>query len=153
MYEQLDRFENERNNKRTAREDAPAQWELLKHNVSQLSSKRYDGQPFQWIDRPEQMVTFVQLDEVAAQLFDEGQRNFAMKGRYRVRFGRRPLGANEVFSALLVEPEEWELTAGTMEDEFIWLRGQYRFFPEDLAEAIAVRLTKAYDEFKEAASL
>jgi len=151
MYEQLDKFENERNNKKAAQEGAAEQWELLKHNLSQLPNKRHDGQPFQWTNSSERMVTFVRLGEVAAQLFDEGRRDVAKKGGYRIRFGRRPLGANEFFSELLVEPEEWELTPGTMDGEFIWLRGQYRFFPEILAEAIALKLTEVYDEFKRAA--
>lgn len=153
MFEQLDNFQNERNNNKAAQEDAPAQWELLKHNLSQLPSKRYDDQPFQWADRPERMETLLLLGEVAAQFFDDGKRDVAKKGRYRIRFGRRPLGPHEARLDELVEPEEWELRPGTMNDEFIWLRGEYRFLPETLAEAIAIKLTEVYDEFKEAARL
>jgi hypothetical protein len=153
MFEQLDQFENDGNNRNAAFGDAPAQWELLKHNLSQLPSKRYDGRPFQWTDRPERMESFVRLGEVAAQLFDEGKRDVAKKGRYRIRFGRPPLGPNEVRLDELVEPEEWELMPGTLNDEFIWLRGEYRFLPETLAEAIAIKLTEVYDELKDAARL
>jgi hypothetical protein len=80
---------------------------------------------------------------------DESKRDVARKS-YRVRFGRPPLGPQQVRLDELIEPKDWELNPGTLEGEFIWLVDSKRFLPETLADAIAVKVTQCHQEFDEA---
>ena len=152
MFDQFDDFAKQHENEKNSKKDALAQWEFLKHCVSQLSSqhKSFDGHPFAWSvdDGP----AILRLKEVAAQFIEESKRDLARKA-YRIRFGHRPLGAHEAYSELLVHSEEWELEPSVLEDEFMWLVDGKRYLPEHLAEAVALMLTSCYQEFEEASRL
>jgi hypothetical protein len=152
MFERFDDFAKQYENEKNGRKDAPAQWEFLKHCVSQLSSQHnsFDGHPFDW--NVDDGAAILCLKEVAAQFIDESKRDFARKG-YRIRFGQRPLGAHEAYSEPLVHSEEWELKPSVLEDEFVWLVDGKRYLPEHLAEAVALMLTSCLEEFEEARRL
>ena len=149
MFEQFDEQAKRIEDEKDSRKNAPAQWEMLKHFVSQLSSghRAFDGHPFQWI-ADEGGTAILRLNEVAAQFVDESRRDVSRRG-YRIRFGQRPLGPQEVRLEELVSPEEWELEPGTLEGEFIWLVDGKRFTPETLADAVALKVTECHQEFEE----
>ena len=153
MFEQFDELARQTEDEKNNLKNAPAQWELLKHLVSQLSegNRSFDGHPFQWGGGPNGPA-FIQLYEVAAQFFAERKRDGTGLG-YRVRFGRPPLGPQQVHLDELIEPEDWELKPGSLDGEFIWLIDLKRFTPETLADSIAIKLTECYKEFKEAQRL
>ncbi len=152
MFEQFDEYTKQIEDEKNKWKDAPAQWELLKHFVSQLADgeRGFDDHPFRWT-ADENGTAILRLHEVAAQFIDESKRNVARKG-YRIRFGQ-PQTAHGAFSEAPLEPEEWKLEPGTLEGEFIWLIDGKRHLPEQLAQDIAFKVTECHQEFEQRSRL
>lgn len=139
MFEQFDDLENERNNKKAARDDAPTHFENLKKSMAQIQGKKYKDQFFDWTahDGGDSLLT---LGAVAAQFM-------VRKDRYIIEFGGLPSYEQ---AADRPQPERWELTPDSLDGEFIWMVGQQRNPPEHLAERIATRVSEFYDGYEEA---
>lgn len=145
MFEQFDKNEDNESIKKTA----GAEFERLKQFMWKIEGKAYKGQFFNWTD-PRGGNAVLLLGEVAAQFIDLGKRDVAKKGTYIVRFGQRPYSAQEQSPGELVHPDNWELTPSVVEGQFVWLAEERRYFPEMLAEAIALKLAEVSDAFTEA---
>jgi hypothetical protein len=141
MFEQFDDNENDERIKKTA----GTEFIHLKQLMSQIEGKQYKGEFFNWTESSGSGGILL-LGEVAAQLI-------AWRGTYNVRFGQRPYSAHEQSPGALVYPENWELTPDVLEGGFIWMIDGKRYPPETLAESIAAKLAKVYDNFKEGARL
>lgn len=141
MFEQFDDFKNNENNRKAARADAPTHFENLKKSMSQIQGKQYKGQFFDWT-APDGGDALLTLGTVAA-------RFMRRKDSYYVEFGGLPSYAQ---AADRPQPEKWELTPDSYEGVFVWMTGQKRNLPEQLAEAIAARVAEFYDGYEEAVS-
>jgi hypothetical protein len=135
MFEQFDKNENDESIKKTA----GVEFENLKKSMTQAQGKSHKGQFFDW-NAGDAVLT---LGTVAAQ--------FLMRqGRYFIRFGALPSYAQSVDQP---EPDTWELTPDSQEGKFIWMVGPEPNPPQQLADAIAVRVSQFYDGYEEAAGL
>jgi hypothetical protein len=139
MFEQFD--ENEKNE--VIKKTAGAEFERLKQLMSQIEGKKHKGQFFNWTD-PKGGEAKLTIGTVEAQFIKKDD------STYYIRFGGL---ATFAAAAEQVEPETWLVTPDAYEGIFVWMLGTKRQTPEQLAEAIAVRLAGFYDGYEEAVSL
>jgi hypothetical protein len=138
MFEQFDKNEKDENIKKTA----AAEFDRLKQFMTEADGKQHKGQFFIWTD-PKGGEAKLKLGTVAAEFIKKNDSS------YFIRFG----GLATFGPADKAEPETWLVTADAYDGMFVWDLGGKRQTPEQLAEAIAVRLAEFYDGYEEAVSL
>jgi hypothetical protein len=164
MSEGFDDFarkqEQEKQDKEQLARDAMSEWEIvLKGFVSQFAAdvKGIGADRFQWEPYPSQRSASLVLGNMAATLYDSGERN-GMPLRCHVLFDRRPLGPNKVWAdpESPIAPKIWSLEPTVENGEFLWLvkERNLKVSSAKLADEIArelgerhIALQKAYEKW------
>jgi len=146
------RESREQESNRQIEQNANAEWSILKTLVSRfaLDGGRSDKYPFEWshTSKPE----FLRLNAVAASFSDDGLKN-AIPQNCKVRFSRRPLGSDEQWvDDCPVDPVDWSLQPTAQGKNLGWAVKELDqvLSSADLAEEIAKKLAKYYQEYEAA---
>ena len=136
--------------------EAMSEWEVaLKGFVSEfaLNGKGIGPDKFQWQNDPSQRSSSLILNNVAATLYDSGERN-GIPQRCGVLIGRKPPGPNQVWADPNnpIEPKRWSLEPTVENGEFVWLVKQLnrRISSAQLADTIAKELGECHIAYQKA---
>jgi len=128
-------------------QEARAEWSVLKGLAQRfaLDKQDFNGNTFEWVLFHGAPPEFLRLKDVAAGFFHYGELN-GVPQDCRIRFSRRPLGPNEIWSDEYspLDPVEWTLETTIAAGEFVWLIPQLgeALSSADLAEKVAIELSK-----------
>jgi hypothetical protein len=130
-------------------------WSQLKKSVHDLAAgESYDGEPFQWSPYPAPYPEFllVKNKNVAVSFHDRGVRE-GIPQNCMIRFGRRPLSPNNIWSDDEALPQEtWHLNPIGQAGKVAWSIAELKksFSTSELANEILIQFIKYYEKYSAA---
>jgi hypothetical protein len=148
---------NERRDRARLAQETKPEWAVLKGLVSRfaLDGKEFGGHKFEWAPYPASRPEFLRLKDVAVTFLDQGERN-GVPQNCRVRFTRRPLKPLEMWvdDEFSPPPLDWSLNPVIQGESIGWLVPEVGagFSSADLAEKIAIELSRYHSKYEDAYS-
>lgn len=145
--------EASKRDKQALQAGAVEEWSRLKERVHELAKgESYDGKPLQWSPYPAPYADFLHIDKVAVSFHDRGVRG-GLPQDCIVRFGRRPLPPNEIWSDdEALPPEIWHLNPLGQAGRVAWSIVELnKSFPtSELADEILIQFIEYYKRYSAA---